>query len=96
MLKCCRCESILKENDILLKYDKDTGYYSECPECGYDDFEDVIQCEECGEWFESYMLEEDMCDNCRERTVKKFRELLLNNFTQKEIMFLERCECSFI
>lgn len=71
MYKCCECETIFETPET---WEEDRGEFwgvrcSEtvcgCPHCRAD-YEEVFECEECGEWFFEDELEDGLCEKCRE------------------------------
>jgi len=66
MLKCQKCEAVYEEP--VYHYEDDTGYgYYTCPECGYDEYDEVAECVCCGEFFEVDDLWSGFCDGCLEK-----------------------------
>ena len=65
--ECHRCEKRFEEPDFVTeKHGLDTPPYEKvavCPYChGY--FEEMYQCEICGEWFTDGELTSGVCDDC--------------------------------
>jgi len=66
-MKCTRCGQINSAEDMKIDY-VDGGYYGEphmsCSCCGHDDWDEVFQCADCGEWFTEDEMVEDLCRDC--------------------------------
>ena len=66
MLKCCECEEVFEERELipykyyLSDYGETPVYDTEyvCPCCGCSEHYEVERCEECGEWCAT---EADVC-----------------------------------
>ena len=65
--ECHRCEKRFEEPDFVTeKHGLDTPPYEKvavCPYC-YGYFEEMYQCEICGEWFTDGELTSGVCDDC--------------------------------
>ena len=84
MYKCESCGAIFeepadrKEQVGYEPYDVET--FGVCPECGSEDFYEVVQCEECGDWFSpEETLTEYFCKECEEKLVQN--EISNSKFT---------------
>lgn len=71
MYKCCECGAIFEEGEEA-RWEEDRGEFwgvrcsetvSGCPEC-HGDYEEVFECEECGEWFFEDELTDGVCEHC--------------------------------
>lgn len=71
MYRCIECGRIFEEGEEAVWYE-DRGEYwgipcrervTGCPSCR-GDYEEVFQCEECGEWFFEDELEDGLCEDC--------------------------------
>ena len=70
MFKCVECGRVFDEPKI---WREDYGeYMCGCPFCG-GNFEDAVRCDDCGEWFISYELDNGICDCCADEKVFEYR-----------------------
>ena len=66
---CMGCANAFPEleADLRSAFDPDaraTRCTVHCPVCGSDELEDAYRCVECGEFFASSLLEDDLCLTC--------------------------------
>ena len=93
-MKCTRCGQINEEMNVDYV---DGGYEGEphysCPYCGHDDWDEVFQCAECGEWFTEDELLEDLCRDCFDKaaTVESVKEYGASYGTDVEVNSLYAC-----
>lgn len=69
MYKCLDCGHVFETPDEFRENHGDPGKgyesFGVCPECGSDDYEEVKQCSECGEWFSTDELYScGCCEDC--------------------------------
>ena len=93
MYRCIECGQVFDEPDT---WKEDRGEFwgvscsetmSGCPEC-QGDYEEVFECEECGEWFFEDELEDGLCEKCAEERLE-FKEKWLELGKQLLDGFLE-------
>lgn len=60
-----------------------TEYLPCCPNCESEDFEEAVKCKICGEWHIEGEFD-DVCDNCAKDIMKRFYDLVLENFDENE------------
>lgn len=71
MFKCCECGHLFEEGEQDVWYENQgechgvtaMERFSGCPLCHYD-YEEVHQCEKCGDWHSEDELTEGICDDC--------------------------------
>ena len=74
MYKCCECGNLFEEGEQAVweeRHGLDTPPYekwSGCPICK-GDYEEVHQCEKCGDWHFDEDLTEGICDDCLEGSI---------------------------
>ena len=79
MYKCNICKTIFDEPEsrkICLEVEygvaslfdnMNYAYISVCPVCDSNDFEEVEQCLKCGGYYNKYKIENDICEECKEK-----------------------------
>lgn len=93
MVRCERCKGVFEERELDSRYSYDTGRYDVCPDCGGEDFEEVIRCENCGEWVSCEEADEGFCPDCAGKTLRLFREILADVFSEVQIDYLSHADC---
>lgn len=60
MIRCERCKNLFDNDEVRTIEALDDGYRYveavECPFCGSDELEEVVECTDCGEWFKENEL----------------------------------------
>lgn len=92
MLKCNRCGKLFEENEIFVRHDE-YGQEECCPYCHDSDLEEVTRCHICREWTPQVLIENDTCPKCCGEILKRFRNILINTFTEKEIEIISSRDC---
>jgi RecJ-like exonuclease len=94
MYKCVACGHLFEDGEQKT-YRENMGEchgspayqeFSVCPICG-EDYEEVKPCKICG----SYEHETDngFCEECQKDIMKRFNQLIKDNFSEEEIEFLK-------
>jgi hypothetical protein len=76
MFKCCECGHLFEDGEQAVWYENQgechgvtaMERFSGCPLC-HDDYEEVHQCKECGEWHTEDELYEGWCEKCLRETI---------------------------
>lgn len=76
MFKCCECGYLFEDGEQAVWYENQgechgvtaMERFSGCPLC-HDDYEEVHQCKECGEWHTEDELYEGWCEKCLRETI---------------------------
>lgn len=75
MYICLECGAVFEEPET---WEEGRGEFwgfpcsetvSGCPECG-GDYEEALQCAECGEWFFTDELDDGLCEDCQEEEIE--------------------------
>lgn len=93
MLRCENCGAIFDLTEMRVKYSREYGEIESCPCCNSEEIEEVIRCNYCGDWSPNEVLDEGFCPDCAGRTLRTFRELINNTFTEEQLDFLSRVDC---
>ena len=95
MYKCNECEKVFdeprNESETMGEYCGVPAieYRKVCPCCGGGNFEEAVICKVCGEYYtESEIHYNDVCENCIKETLKRFNDLIENNFDEIERQIL--------
>ena len=96
MIRCEYCGEVMDEEELVRRFyrDPDTcfeGVKCVCPHCHWDEFKEVEQCEECGEYFAPNELECGLCVEC-EKEVQRLRDAFLNGLTDAQKRYLEEAD----
>lgn len=87
MYKCEECKNLFEEGEEKL-YKEDYGEeYKGCPICG-GAFEEAKPCKLCGGYSEKFDDLHECCESCKTDLLKRFQNLLHNNFYDEEIEML--------
>lgn len=87
MFYCDNCETIF-EDPYIIREDWGDNYC--CPNCESDDISDATQCKLCGDYMatrEDYRREQ-VCEECETDLKDRFKELVEDGFTEKELQAL--------
>ena len=76
MFKCCSCGNIFEEGEQAVWYENQgechgvtaMERFSGCPLC-HDDYNEVYQCNECGDWHYADELYSGWCEKCLRETI---------------------------
>ena len=76
MFKCCECGHLFEEGEQDVWYENQgechgvtaMERFSGCPLC-HDDYEEVHQCKECGDWHTDDELYSGWCEKCLRKTI---------------------------
>lgn len=88
MLKCIDCGHLFEEAK---RYSEKVGEYwgspyceerSGCPLC-LGAYDEAVACKICGS-YEDVEDEEEYCEMCKEKILKRFNDFVSSNFTEKE------------
>lgn len=80
MFKCYECGATFSEPE---SYQERVGEYFGtpayvdrccCPNCRHDEYEEVHQCEICGEWFFDEELDDGICEDCIDEGKEKYHD----------------------
>ena len=93
MLRCETCGAILDETELTLKRSTLYGVIEACPNCLGENIEEVKRCNYCGEWTSEGEIDQGFCPDCSGRTLRLFRDLINNTFTEEQIDFLSHSDC---
>ena len=100
MYKCCECGNLFEEGEQAVWYENQgechgvtaMERFSGCPLCHYD-YEEVHQCEKCGDWHSEDELTEGICDDCLKdsincETAVSFLEEMLSSDKDYVVKFI--------
>ena len=93
MLICECCGSVFDETEMVIRHSFEYGQTQHCPICDSEEIESAIQCNYCGEWIVERESNEGFCEECASKTLKLFREVLINTFSEEQIDFLSHSDC---
>ena len=76
MYRCCECGNLFEEGEQAVWYENQgechgvtaMERFSGCPIC-HEDYEEVHQCKECGDWHSEDELYEGWCEKCLRETI---------------------------
>lgn len=97
MYACNQCKELFEKEDALVKhttyeslygvtgqfanYTPLTLYY--CPHCYSEEFDEAIECQECGDYYHKENIEEDLCEDCtaqlRRNKEMEWKQLSIDN-----------------
>ncbi len=87
--KCNNCGHVFDEDSLVKCYDDDGCSYSGCPYCKDYEIEEVEYCEVCGKYKADYDEENEMCEECVDNIVNKFKKIIKNSMQEYELTTLE-------
>lgn len=93
MLRCENCGDIFDETELRVRHSHEYGDIESCPRCRSEEIQEVHRCSYCGEWISKNELEEGLCPKCAGETIRLFKDLLNNTFSEDQIFFLSRVDC---
>lgn len=90
MYQCSKCGHLFEEGEQKIVHDCTGEFwgapaydtYSVCPMCG-GDYEHAKSCRICG-GYDTSLTEYDVCDECQNELLKRFNDLIENNFSAEE------------
>ena len=94
MYKCLACGNLFEEGEQKT-YKENMGEchgspayqeFSVCPVCG-EDYEEVKPCKICGGY--DNKTDDGFCEKCQKDIMKRFNQLIQDNFSEEEIEFLK-------
>ena len=86
---CLDCGNLFDDTELVDLSDKSVGYTGyACPYCGSQDFEETVYCELCDRVIGKSQARFGLCPYCEEAVDRRFRNLLAQNFTTAELIFL--------
>lgn len=94
MYKCVACGHLFEDGEQK-NYRENVGEchgspayqeFSVCPVCG-EDYEEVKPCKICGSY--EHKHDEEFCKECQKDIMKRFNQLIKDNFSEQEIEFLK-------
>lgn len=89
MFQCTLCKKIFDETEIVHRFSRTDGWSHECPFCGSDDFFEIEQCNECGEWTDADELSDGgLCPTCKKSAIRRLSSLIITNFSYHEVQLL--------
>jgi hypothetical protein len=86
MYKCTTCGHLFEDGEQETWQEIHGETFSGCPLCK-SDYEEVKPCKICGSY--EHEVDEDCCDKCQKDIMKRFNNLIKENFTEQEIEFLK-------
>ena len=88
MYICSRCGEVfdepLREEERPCSDFPETETWCYCPHCHNDDYEKAKMCEICDKWHSETECEDGVCADCVKAIMKKFYNLVIENFEEKE------------
>lgn len=88
-LKCNNCGHVFDEDSLVKCYDENGCLYKGCPHCKDYEVEEVQYCEICGKYKVYYDEENEMCEECVERILNKFKNIIRSSLQAYEIATIE-------
>ena len=91
MFICSNCGCVFSEDEVLTieeRHPYGDGYASEyfscCPSCKDNSFDEAVQCEFCDEYHPESEMHDGVCDHCYEELKQRVAKAIYKEFTQGE------------
>ena len=85
MYRCTDCGAVFeKPHTYRESRPIGTELFSCCPDCNSTDFQEALQCKECGEYFIENKTN-TMCDDCLKELEMGFSKILHDNYSDHQI-----------
>lgn len=99
-IKCEDCNSVFDHEDVKIRKENMGEHFGSpayeeiacCPNCGADGLVEVQQCEKCGEYFESYELDDGFCEQCQAETSLRLRQMIEANFSGVDLRIIRNLQ----
>lgn len=99
-IKCEDCNSVFDHEDVKIRKENMGEHFGApayeeiacCPHCGADGLVEVMQCEKCGEYLESYELDDGFCEQCQAKTSLRLRQMIEANFSGVDLRIIRNLQ----